>query len=571
MSNPTGFSPSTITTGCQLWLDANDPNGNSTLPANNTVITSWIDKSGLGNNLTGSNSPRWFQTPSRMSNASSAFFSGPGPTSYNMTAFFVYFDANVNTCAPVYTANDPASTDVTGLFPNCSGTTFLQTSGGWATQTATITKNTSNLLSIHYSSASNTNNALVYFNGTLNFTASSSPFTRTSFTLGRRVNEIMTGNYYEVLFYNTFLSTTDRQTVEGYLAWKWGLQTSLPSTHPYRNNPFLITLAPIMSIPTNTFIIPVNTYSTIKTFTLPVVSTNPGRMFILKDHLGFAGSNNIYLSTQGLDRIEQSNISSLALSNAFGAWTFMNDGLTNWFLMDAYRNSLFIQSNSTFTPTSITGGFMWLDANALGGSDGTSITTWTSATPLYSYFMTGTATLRTGILNGLKVMQFSTSQNMSLSAGITSTTFTFFFVSRQTGGTNRRVFIGNGNKLYGYWGGGKSQLFMEGWISAVASPASDTAWDIYTITRNSSGGGNFWRYGNTLYTFGSSGGGLDGFYVNTGGCCGGETSDCQIAEVILYNTTLTDAQCRQVEGYLAWKWGLQANLVSGHPHQTAPP
>jgi hypothetical protein len=340
MSNPTGLSPSTITTGCQLWLDANDPYGNSTLPANNTVITSWIDKSGLGNNLTGTNSPRWYQTPSRMSNASSAFFTGANPTSYNMTAFFVYFDANVDTCAPVYSSGDPAVTDVTGLFPNCGGTTYLQTTAGWATQTATITKNTSNLVSLQYSSASNTNNILVYFNGTLNFTASSSSFTRTSFTLGRRATNYMTGNYYEVIFYNTFLNNTDRQTVEGYLAWKWGMTANLPSTHPYKNNPFLVTLAPITTIPNNAYIIPVNTYSTIKTFTLPVVSTNPGRMIILKDHLGYAGSNNIYLSTQGLDRIERSNISSMVLSNAFGAWTFMNDGFTNWFLMDAYRNSL---------------------------------------------------------------------------------------------------------------------------------------------------------------------------------------------------------------------------------------
>jgi hypothetical protein len=29
------------------------------------------------------------------------------------------------------------------------------------------------------------------------------------------------------------LTTTQRQQVEGYLAWKWGLQTALPTTHPY--------------------------------------------------------------------------------------------------------------------------------------------------------------------------------------------------------------------------------------------------------------------------------------------------------------------------------------------------
>jgi hypothetical protein len=26
------------------------------------------------------------------------------------------------------------------------------------------------------------------------------------------------------------------QQIEGYLAWKWGLQSSLPADHPFRNN-----------------------------------------------------------------------------------------------------------------------------------------------------------------------------------------------------------------------------------------------------------------------------------------------------------------------------------------------
>jgi hypothetical protein len=322
-----------------------------------------------------------------MSNASSAFFTGANPTSYNMTAFFVYFDANVDTCAPVYTSGDPAVTDLTGLFPNCGGTTYLQTTAGWATQTATITKTTSNLVSLQYSSASNTNNILVYFNGTLNFTASSSSFTRTSFTLGRRAANYLTGNYYEVISYNTFLNTTDRQTVEGYLAWKWGLVSSLPATHPYKNNPFIILIEPVpRSIPNTAYIVPINTYSTIKTFTLPVVSTNIGRMLVLKDHLGYAGSNNIYLSTQGLDRIERSNISSMVLSNAFGAWTFMNDGITRWFLMDAYRNSLSFIQRPPDVPNVLRITFAWYGPTY--NVSGTNVTT-----TVLSYYNGGQASI----------------------------------------------------------------------------------------------------------------------------------------------------------------------------------
>jgi len=38
----------------------------------------------------------------------------------------------------------------------------------------------------------------------------------------------------EVIIINGTVTTATRQLLEGYLAWKWGLESSLPSTHPYR-------------------------------------------------------------------------------------------------------------------------------------------------------------------------------------------------------------------------------------------------------------------------------------------------------------------------------------------------
>jgi hypothetical protein len=38
----------------------------------------------------------------------------------------------------------------------------------------------------------------------------------------------------EVLVYNRVIGTTERQILEGYLAWKWGLQANLPGGHPYK-------------------------------------------------------------------------------------------------------------------------------------------------------------------------------------------------------------------------------------------------------------------------------------------------------------------------------------------------
>jgi hypothetical protein len=51
---------------------------------------------------------------------------------------------------------------------------------------------------------------------------------------------------------------------------------------------------------------------------------------------------------------------------------------------------------------------------------------------------------------------------------------------------------------------------------------------------------------------------------------GGTQCNGYVGEVIACPTILaTDRQ--KVEGYFAWKWGLQANLPAGHPYKAAPP
>ena len=40
----------------------------------------------------------------------------------------------------------------------------------------------------------------------------------------------------EIIVYNTYLTTIQRQKIEGYLSWKYGIQTNLPTTHPFYNS-----------------------------------------------------------------------------------------------------------------------------------------------------------------------------------------------------------------------------------------------------------------------------------------------------------------------------------------------
>jgi len=48
-------------------------------------------------------------------------------------------------------------------------------------------------------------------------------------------------------------------------------------------------------------------------------------------------------------------------------------------------------------------------------------------------------------------------------------------------------------------------------------------------------------------------------------------ANTEIAEGIAIEGPLTTSDRQKLEGYLAWKWGLEANLPAGHPYKSAPP
>jgi hypothetical protein len=53
--------------------------------------------------------------------------------------------------------------------------------------------------------------------------------------LGSRggASNFFSGEVWEVAVFTSYLSQTDTELIEGYLAWKWGVQASLPGGHPY--------------------------------------------------------------------------------------------------------------------------------------------------------------------------------------------------------------------------------------------------------------------------------------------------------------------------------------------------
>jgi hypothetical protein len=79
----------------------------------------------------------------------------------------------------------------------------------------------------------------VYLNGTLQSSALSAirSFTSDTLTIGslnlNGASEFYGGTLYELIVYNQYLEESERQLLEGYLAWKWNIVNKLPSSHRF--------------------------------------------------------------------------------------------------------------------------------------------------------------------------------------------------------------------------------------------------------------------------------------------------------------------------------------------------
>jgi hypothetical protein len=345
------FSPSSLS-GCVLWLD-----GSSLGLSNGATVSSW---SSLGpvSYTTSSTSGRFPTYATNVQNGRGCVQYATGQTSIlsnfslsgTQSIFLLYYPINTSAGSPFLEQGPDVNGNDGFYFHAQNNNNYVIRNGGTSGATnfgTTAVTNTWQLIEglNRDPNAGNTmgfycNATLLASNGVQNGVT---PVTNTLFLNGRNNTNTLSYPAYvaELIIYDTPLNPFGRQQVEGYLAWKWGLTSFLPSNHPYKSVAYFTIIETVpRTIPTNSFLLPVNTFSTVKTITLPIVSTNPGRILVLKDYLGYAASNTIRLSTVGLDRIERSSVSSMILSNSYAAYWFTNDGMTNWFLTDAYLNTL---------------------------------------------------------------------------------------------------------------------------------------------------------------------------------------------------------------------------------------
>ena len=236
-----GFDPRSVT-GCQLWLDASDT---STLTGSSPV-TSWRNK------IVPSNNVPVFATGAGSPSISATAINGRQAMYFNGSSYFTgAISAASSTTITVFIVGSLISpfTGFSGLlcFGNASQLDYdnvgslpitmynadfkIYGARNSSSQPTPILANVPFLYVLQYDGA--------YINTWLNGTqqtdpsiniASSGTFTYTNYSVAARAGTIVgqylwSGYFGEILVYQSAVNTTDRQRIEGYLAWKWGIES----------------------------------------------------------------------------------------------------------------------------------------------------------------------------------------------------------------------------------------------------------------------------------------------------------------------------------------------------------
>jgi hypothetical protein len=236
----TPVSPKTIS-GLALWIDAAD--SSSILVPSGTAVTKWFDK------LTGS---VYFAPNSISPNISTA-------TGYPsiLIANTASINQSLTTSASVnYLSDGKFAGFVVVTFTNTSipniiqenasskfniaaNNNYILTVGTISVDSGTTYGSTSAagvILGFTYDqSLSSGSRTVTYTNGLKAVTGGTNSDTTLSSTITLQTPSGSTSSlhYHEIILYSSVPTTVQRQQIEGYLAWKWGLQTKLQTSHPY--------------------------------------------------------------------------------------------------------------------------------------------------------------------------------------------------------------------------------------------------------------------------------------------------------------------------------------------------
>lgn len=171
----------------------------------------------------------------------------------------------------------------------------------------------------------------------------------------------------------------------------------------------------------------------------------------------------------------------------------------------------------------------------------------------------GTINVNTNGINGHTYISGNTAANITFPSAILPATYTLFHVTRYADTSERdRIFTSKAdsgiNWLSGFWGNKSGLAYHEGWLTQTGTDWSS----VYTSGITDSAGVNWLlstdqnsRYRANGITQGTSGGSSRASPMTiNGGWNGTELSNWECACVLVYNYTLSENQCAQVEEYL---------------------
>jgi hypothetical protein len=239
------YLPTSIA-GCQMWLDGNDPLGTGTQPANEATVSTWVDKSVNGFNATAA--------PSRVAgtystslkavnfpNSNTGYITNYSASPTNETMFVVFNNATASYSNNILIGGVSGARSLGAGYSGSGGQTLgvvgnLNTQLAWLARTdaGSYILGTTAIVTSQFTSSSNS----ISLNGGTTSTGGAPGFTAGRVTyLG--VDATVSSFYYigyamEIIFYNSILTTAQRQEVEGYLAQKWNITSSLAVGHPGR-------------------------------------------------------------------------------------------------------------------------------------------------------------------------------------------------------------------------------------------------------------------------------------------------------------------------------------------------
>jgi len=251
------FLPTQIS-GCVLWLDGTDPLGTGTPPSNGTSISTWYDKSGNGNNGTSGTAPSFnssgINTKGVVSfNGSTTYLNSQDL--YSNRSFSIFMVIRRQASIPGFTgllcgSSGSPNQNMTFAFRNDNVFTlgFYYNDvnyGSFASYTGNTSTEPAYLIEGTYTPGAR----VLYVNG--NFGSSDTNSTNLGSdpgpVIGGYSGQIFNGFIGDIVILNGIPNSTSRQQIEGYLAWKWGIQSSLPGDHAYKSsspsttNPFGLT------------------------------------------------------------------------------------------------------------------------------------------------------------------------------------------------------------------------------------------------------------------------------------------------------------------------------------------